>query len=450
MNRIGFIGENSIEYIDKLLDIWNNDDCAVLIDWRIPFRTAVEMMKEASVQKCYIEKKVLDKTHYKERMGILFVSFEKKKNVAELLPSELYRKFKEKYSSNEAIILYSSGTTGKAKGIILSHYAINTNADAIINYMKPIENDCIYIAKTISHSSTITGELLVALKSKMKLVIAPTIVPPRFVLKNIEHFGVTIICLNPTLLSLYTDEYVREVYKFSFLRTIYVSGSILNDKTYKISHATFDKIPIYNVYGLSEVGPRVAAQTEACCKSNSVGKAIRGVEIKIIGDDGSEVCHGEKGIVYINTPSRFEGYITGNKKLPSLYKNWFNSGDIGYLDVNGELHISGRIDDIINTGSHKVFPYNIEKIIANMESIKQCAVIGIPNDKMGAEIICFYSATNDIPIESKLLHQQCVERLPSYEIPTKWIFIKEFPTYSNGKIQRNELVNHFFAKGELS
>ena len=92
-----------------------------------------------------------------------------------VLPKYISCKFQENYSKNEAIIIYSSGTTGKVKGIILSHFDINTNADAIIDYMKPTTAHCIYIAKTLSHSSTLTGELLVALKTKMNIVIAPTI-----------------------------------------------------------------------------------------------------------------------------------------------------------------------------------------------------------------------------------------------------------------------------------
>lgn len=159
MSRVALIGENSVEYVNSLIDIWNNGDCAVLLDWRIPFQTAVEMMREADVSKCYIEEGLLEKSNIQLPDCIEFIEF-KKRITTTMLPQEVYDKYRNNYKTNEAVVIYSSGTTGKSKGIILSHYAINTNADAIIDYMQPNDNDCIYIAKTLSHSSTLFHKLL--------------------------------------------------------------------------------------------------------------------------------------------------------------------------------------------------------------------------------------------------------------------------------------------------
>lgn len=434
MNRIGLIGENSIEYIDKLLDIWNNGDCAVLIDWRIPFQTVVEMMNEASVDKCYIEKKVLEKVSEEQQNGIEFISFEKNSYSAQHLPDYIYDRFRENYSRDEAIILYSSGTTGKAKGIILSHYAINTNADAIIDYMQPQKNDCIYIAKTLSHSSTLTGELLVAMKAKIRLVITPTVVPPRFVLKTFNTFSVSIICINPTLLALYTEEQNRNIYSIKSLKTIYVSGSILNDKTYMSAHNIFEGIAIYNVYGLSEASPRVTAQREGCCKSNSVGKPIKNVELKIINVSGHETKKGDMGNIYIKTPSLFTGYVTKNKKIDSNYFDWFNTGDTGYIDEYDELHIVGRQDDLIIINSYKVYPYFIENILLTHNNIGECKVLH--TEKYG--LTCVYTKTTDRDIKKELTNL-LNNTLASYEIPEKFLCIEYFPKTNTGKINVNEI-----------
>lgn len=435
MSRVALIGENSIGCVDTLVDIWNNGDCAVLLDWRIPFSTAIEMMIDADVHTCFLEKRLFNKIENQISDSIDFITYEKQNSSATLLPSYIYEKFRENYSRNEAVIIYSSGTTGKSKGIILSHFAINTNADAIIDYMEPNAEDCIYIAKTLSHSSTLTGELLVALKTRTKAVIAPTIVPPRYVLNNINKFGVTIVCLNPTLLSMIADEYEKNEYDLSLLKTIYVSGSILNHKIYEKAHAVFSDIPIYNVYGLSEAGPRVTAQRADCSKSNSVGKTIKDVEIKLINEQGSIVSDGEYGVVHVKTPSVFDGYVIGHNKHDSLYEGWHNTGDVGYIDVNGELHIINRLDDVIIIDSHKVYPNEVEKQIVEQSDVKECAVAKV--ELNGNEFIgCLYVSEKEIDRDIK---EKLKSKLLAYEIPRFFLKCDALPRTKNGKISIREV-----------
>lgn len=246
MARIALIGDNSVEYVNELLDIWNGGNCAVLVDWKIPFQEAYLMMREANVISCHIEKSIFEKIGFSIRSdSISFCTFEVDNSSARCLPQETFRKYSENTSQAEAVILYSSGTTGKSKGIILSHYAISRNADAILDYMALDKQDCIYIAKSLSHSSTLTGELLVALKSRTRLILGPTIVPPRYVLNQIARFNVTTLCLNPTLIQMYIDEMQRRLYFVHSLKTIYVSGSILNDNVYQAAHTTLMEFTYY-------------------------------------------------------------------------------------------------------------------------------------------------------------------------------------------------------------
>ena len=435
MSRVALIGENSIEYISTLIDIWNHGDCAVLIDWRIPLQTAAEMMREADIHICYIEKRLFDKTTITVSENTSFVSYERKNISAEYLPESIYDKFKPNYSQNEAIVIYSSGTTGKSKGVILSHFAINTNADAILDYMKVGEKDCFYIAKAFSHSSVLTGELLVALKSRAKLVIAPTVVPPRFVLSNIDKFSVTTICLNPTLLQMYVRECNLKPYPLRTLKTIYVSGSILNDKIYMEAHQTFKDIAIYNVYGLSEAGPRVTAQRRNCCKGNSVGKPIQGIKTAIVNENGAPVSDGNRGIIHVNTPSRFTGYISGREKYPSLYNDWLNTGDVGYIDGNGELHIVSRIDDVIIWEGHKIYPSEIERTILDSTEISDCVVVKVDR-KDDDFIACLYVGDD---ILEPAIRYVLKNKLPAYEIPRRFIRCDAIPRTLNGKISKIEV-----------
>ena len=432
MMRVALIGENSIEYVNMLLDIWNNGDCAVLLDWRIPFEAAYQMMLEAGVTRCFMEARLLNKVSIPDNSKVSFSCFDIADRIPYFFTQNVRRKYRENKSKDEAVILYSSGTTGKSRGIILSHYAITTNADAILDYMKLTSNDCLYIVKSLSHSSTLTGELLAALRSGAKLVLAPTVVPPRYVLSRINDFSVTTICLNPTLLHMFIDECTKNEYNLSTLKTIYCSGSVLNDKVYAKAHDVFGGIDMFNVYGLSEAGPRVAAQTKDCCKSNSVGKSIKDVEITIVDDAGTIAKQGERGIVHVNTPSRYNGYAAGTEKHKSLYKGWLNTGDIGFIDDNGELHILDRVDDVMIIGAHKVYPGDVERLVLEDDEISGCAISKCTyND---AEIIgCLYVSNVDRTID---IIRRLKKSLMPYEIPKKFVRVDSLPVNRRGKIDK--------------
>lgn len=435
MKRIALIGENSVEYIDVLVDIWNNGNCAVLVDCQIPPQVAVEMMHEAQVAKCYIEKKYYEKLYKVIDETIELIPYEKENTSARLLPTETYDRFQENYSKDEAVVIYSSGTTGKSKGIILSHFAINTNADAIIDYMQPDDSDRMYIVKNLTHSSSITGELLVALKTRMPLLIAPVVVPPRLVLQNIAKYGVTIIGVNPLLLTMYCNEYENRKYDLSTLKKIYVSGALLNDKTYEMAHKVFRNQEIYNVYGLSEAGPRVTAQRRHCSEGNSVGKVIKGVELVIVDESGNVVPNGERGIVHINTPSRFNGYIQGEIKHKSLYQDWLNTGDVGYLDEHNELHIIGRIDDMIVIGAHKIYPAEVERRIQSAADVREC-IVTMVNFKGEDVLCCLYASNEEMRADIKNI---LGTGLMKYEIPKLFVRTGAIPRTRNGKISSKDV-----------
>lgn len=449
MKRIALIGENSVEYVSALLDIWNFGNCAVLIDWRIPISTACEMMADAGTAVCYIEKKRFNDNIKLDYPDIEFIEFESSISSAAKLPTEIYSKFRNNYSTDEAVIIYSSGTTGNSKGVILSHYAINSNAEAIQDYMKLTSNDCIYISKSLSHSSTLTGELLVALKFGIDLVLAPTVVPPRFVFGNIVNFKVTTLFLNPALLRMYSEEYQRKNFDISSLKTIYVSGSILNDTTYRMSHTVFGEVNIYNVYGLSEAGPRVTAQRCDCCKSNSVGKPIKGVKIAVVSNDGRVQPRGKHGVIHVKSRYVFDGYVSGKKKSESLYKNWLNTGDVGYIDEAGEVHIVDRVDNVIIIDAHKLYPSDIENRILKNEHVYECAVVQA-NHKNKGVLCCLY--VGDV-MSGNDIQRQLQQELISYEIPKLFFRMDELPKNNNGKRDTVKIKNliqtltdQFFAK----
>lgn len=441
MSRIGLIGENSKEFVEKVIDIWNENNSVVLIDWRIPLKKAYEMLREAEAVFCHVDSQILISQNADYEDGFYKPYIVDQMNEYSLVPKEVLDKYQKCYDKKEAIVLFSSGTTGKCKGIRLSHFSITSNADAVIKYMEIGNQDCICIVKALTHSATFVDELLVGMISGANIVLGPTIVTPRAIMRNVAKYHISYICLNPTLLNIYTKVMKREEYNLSSLKKMYISGAVIDQSILEEGRRNFPSVGLFNVYGLSEAGPRVSAQREGCAHGSSVGKPIDGVEIVIGKDNGTELGVNERGMIYVKTPYHYDGYISGEKKMIHDGGEWIVTGDVGYLDEHGELHVVDRADDLIILDSHKIYPSDVEQMIKTTTSIDECVVVKCMK-KMGEGylIVCFYVGEQDITNDQL---EELKNKLAAYEIPRRFIHINEIPKTTNGKINRKALVNDF-------
>jgi acyl-CoA synthetase (AMP-forming)/AMP-acid ligase II len=334
--RIGLIGKNSVEYVQNLIDIWNEGNCAVLIDSRLPITEIVEQLVYVSVRKVVVSRNIFDSfsSYFKKWECIIYDESEET-----LLPDSIQNNFEESYSKKEGLILFSSGTSAKRKAIVLSHKAINKNADFIIDYMRPTKDDKIAIIKSCCHSSTVVGELLVGLKSKMKIIILKSSYSPRLYINQLINSKATIIGLNPIVFDQFTESILLMDIKMEFLKKVYVSGSKII-KPINYYRKIWNNVNIFLCYGLTEAGPRVSSQREIKNISNeSVGRAIKNVKIKIVKEPKkreTEIKFSSWGLPF--------SYITkipfNNKiKKENVYSNFLE-----FFDQNNELKNIGAIN----------------------------------------------------------------------------------------------------------
>lgn len=449
MKRVGLIADNSKEYVSSLIKIWKDGSSAVLIDWRIPFNKAVGLLKKSGVNDCFIDKNIYEKNRDKLPGDIRFTCIQRDSSMPEQIPKALYNEFSVNYSKDEAVIFFSSGTTGEAKGVILSHFAINSNADSIIEYMQLQKTDKIYVVRTLAHASTLVGELLVGLKADIPVILSPTVVSPVFSLDNIQKCQATILCINPTLLNLYIKAAQIKNLSLKSLHSIYSAGASLKEDIKKSAKAVFISSKIMNSYGLTEAGPRVTAQ----CPDNydslgSAGKPVNGVELAIVNENGEKLRENEKGLIHVNTISKFSGYVSGTCERESLYNGWLNTGDVGYVDKHGNLYVVGRHDDMIIQGAHNIYPEDIEKSIRKHPYIKECTVFGIENDMYGQRIICYFVSDNP-KIVSVEIRDFCSGELAAYEIPQEFIPVDTLPKTEGGKISR-KLARELYSSSSIN
>ena len=429
--RIGIIGENSIHYISALFNVWNNDDCAVLIDWRIPAKSAIKMLEEANVLNCYLDERLIPSFALLNK-SITFIPMICKQQV-EVLPYKVRQCYFKKLSKRDAVVLYSSGTTGKSKGIVLSHYAITTNAEAVSRYMNVNRENTILIVKPLSHSSTLVGELLAGLLGDFEIIISKSVVPLSFTFLNINRFAVTTLCINPTLLKLYLSAIENHPFHFPSLTTVYTSGAIAGETLLNRGRDVLNS-NVLNAYGLTEAGPRVSVQQQND-PIKSVGMPIENVDVIILDEHNTPVISNKKGYIHVRTPSLFTKYINSQNDFSLYDNNWLNTGDIGFIDESRNIYVSGRADNMIITGAYNIFPEEVEKNILSIPEIMDCIVYGISHPMKGVVLACDYTTCSS-KIDEKHIRKYLSEILPQYEIPTVFRLCDTLSKTTTGKTIR--------------
>ncbi|MGI6664615.1 MAG: class I adenylate-forming enzyme family protein [Christensenellaceae bacterium] len=434
-NRVGLIGENSIQFIEKMIEVWNGGGCVVLLDWRMPTASRNQRLQEAGVTKCYIEKRFYQEANDVEKK-IEFIPFENNIVDTAIMPQSVFENYVERLTDDEAVIIQSSGTTGQSKGIILSHKAITLNADYIIENQSITPKECTLLIRSFVHSSGLS-DIMVSLRSGMTTFLGAG-VHPRQVLFQMENCSVTRIGLVPTLLKIYFQQIKKDMYKLAALKTINVGGAVLLEQQVEQALAILPHINIFNHYGLAEVGPRLTGQTSEKNTIGSVGSPIhKDIKIKIVNERNVELPCGEIGRVFVKTPTMFSGYVSGAET--NIIDGWLNTNDLGYLDPNGELFIKGRADDAILSKAKIVYPSDVEKIILQTKGVQQCIVFGYPDDIYGEKIICYYiSENNNENMQSNILNN-CYRQLMEHEVPREVYCIDEFPKGFSGKVSRKQM-----------
>lgn len=437
--RVAIIANNSIEYLNKIIDIWNTGDVPVLIDFRIPLTSCLKLLKHAEVNKIYTDKKELIE-YIKKGSEYKIEEIETMKESVSLLPDNVRNKYRRNYSKKEGLILFSSGTTGENKGIILSHYAITKNAENCAKRKKIDSSSVLYLYKTISHCASFIGEFLAALVMNAKIYIASEKLVIRKHLKNIDFYKITHFSANPSVLhAIWKNKIPKEV--FSSLKLVVSSGAMFTHSC-KYNAEIFFGCPIINMYGMTELAALVSSQVPYLESVNniendtieSVGVPLEGVEIKILNEKFIAQKTEEIGEIFICSPTMMMGYI-GKENFNLLERKYWRTGDIGYFGKNKELYIVGRKDRMIISAGHNIFPESIERLVKEKIKLYDCYVTGVLDEALGNKIACVYCCDETLKENvQKEIHTLCAKNLASYEIPHYYIWKDKLNYTSSGKI----------------
>jgi long-chain acyl-CoA synthetase len=208
---------------------------------------------------------------------------------------------------------------------------------------------------------------------------------------------------------------------------------------------------IWETYGGMEGAATIAKPHRWLQKPGTVGRAIRGMKLFILDDDGNELAPGEVGHIYLDNGVGFR-YHNDPEQTESAYQGRrFSLGDVGYLDEDGYLFISDRAKDMIITGGTNVYPAEVEAVLLEHPAVRDAGVIGVPDPDWGETVTALVQLKPDVKASDELREQlvmHCKERLSSYKVPRRWEFRADLPRTDAGKLYKRKIRDEYIAAME--
>ncbi|TSI09088.1 class I adenylate-forming enzyme family protein [Lysinibacillus sp. BW-2-10] len=343
-------------------------------------------------------------------------------------------------SSDPLLIIYTGGTTGKPKGVVLSFEAINWNAmNTIISWgLEP--SDCTLNYMPLFHTGGLNALSLPILMVGGTVVIGQRFEPEEAI-RAIDEYKTTISLFVPTMYQAMVETTYFKQSSFPTVK-VFLSGGAPCPKT--IYQYFMEKgLKFKEGYGLTEAGPNnfYIPPEVAAKKVGSVGKCMLFNAIQIQNEKGT-LCHtGEVGELYIKGKHMFTHYWNNPEETTSaLSDGWLKTGDLAKMDEHGDIYIVGRRKDMIITGGENVYPQEVEQCLITHPKVKEVAVVGVHDSKWGEAVTAFLVASEvSIQLKDELV-LLCREQLAGYKVPKSFHFVSELPKTHVGKIDKKQLV----------
>jgi long-chain acyl-CoA synthetase len=337
-----------------------------------------------------------------------------------------------------AAILYTSGTTGYPKGAMLSHSNVVSNANATKHHLSMAADDRLLCVLPLFHVFGQNFIMNAGVLSGSTLYLHERFVPDE-VIRTVQERAITIFYGVPTVfIHLLNDPRVNE----KTLESLRICFSAAATMPREVSEAWAKRIgkPIVEGYGLTECSPFASYNHELEFRFGSVGTPIENVEIKILDADDREVPVGELGEICIRGPNVMLGYFgRPDDSAEALRGGWLHSGDIGRVDEDGYVYIVDRVKDMINVAGFKVYPREVEEVLFAQPSVKEAAVVGIPDPLYGEAVKAFVVPTDDTECEPEQLLAACRDQIAEYKVPRQVELIAALPKSPTGKVLKREL-----------
>jgi malonyl-CoA/methylmalonyl-CoA synthetase len=346
-------------------------------------------------------------------------------------------------AEDPASILYTSGTTGRSKGAVLSHGNLASNAAALVDLWRFNANDTLLHALPIFHIHGLFVATNVSLLSGAKMLFLP-----RFDIEEIMRLipRSTVMMGVPTF---YNRMITREdlCQDLCARMRLFISGSApLSAEVHKefaarTGHAILER------YGMTETGMNSSNPYDGTRRAGTVGMPLPEVHLRITAPEtGAVLKMGEIGMIEVQGPNVFSGYWRMPEKTKAEFRNgYFITGDMGLIDAQGYVSIVGREKDLIITGGLNVYPAEVESAIDEISGVAECAVIGVPHNDFGEGVVAVVAPRNDADLTESDIIQSLQTQIANFKQPKCVIFVDQLPRNTMGKIEKENLRQTYTA-----
>lgn len=339
-------------------------------------------------------------------------------------------------------MMYTGGTTGKPKGVVLSHDSIRWNALNTIVSWNLTNEDITLTSLPMFHAGGLNALSVPLLMCGGKVVLSSSFEPNKAV-QDLIRFQCSIVLFIPTMYHLMVRSEVFQKASFDHMKVFLSGGAPCPRAVYEAFAAK--GLLFKEGYGLTEAGPNnfFIDPCVAQEKLGSVGKAMVFNDIRLVDDNRVDVKPNEVGELLLRGDHTFEYYWNKPEATrTSIIDGWFHTGDLARQDVDGYVYIVGRKKEMIITGGENVYPLEIEHWLESHDAINEVAVVGIPDEKWGEVVTAFVSIHDGFTLPTEELRFYCSQKLTRYKIPKEFHIMEELPKTHVGKIDKQSLMHH--------
>ncbi len=345
----------------------------------------------------------------------------------------------------DAVIFFTSGTTGTPKAVPLTHANLFSNVQACYEHVPGLEGGKVMfnVLPNFHAFGFTVASILPLLIPDMGEVVLPSFMPPENTLKVLQETRATALVAVPTMISLLIGAAAKYKPDLSCLDLLVSGGDRfplrLDEKCERLLG-----IGVLEGYGLTETAPVVSVNpTYQRKKPGTVGTLLPGFRAEVRGEKGLPLSPGEEGVLWLQGPSVAREYLGSPELTAERFQDgWFNTGDVVRLDEEGYLTVLDRVSDMMIVSGFNVYPQEVEAVLNEHPQVRESAVVGVENPISGQTIKAYVALRNpeeEHPLSSRELVSFCRERLAHYKVPRHVEFVEEFPRSPIGKILKHQL-----------